>query len=87
MNDQCCGSSFCTSALVNGQPWGICADSIPRYSSSMVATLISSAVMQSSISMHDYYNDIYAYIWYFFVSVSQLYMDNQSAMNSHCPDF
>ena len=53
LNDQYSCRSFCISALVHDQPWSMSFDSMPMCSSSPVATHLSSAVMQSGISMHD----------------------------------
>ena len=44
--------SFCTSALINGQP-KIFSDRVIRYFSSVVADLTLSAIMQSGMAMHD----------------------------------
>ena len=49
--DQYGCSTFCTSAFVYGQPYNTYSESIPTWSSSGAANLISSDVMQSGISM------------------------------------
>ena len=46
-------SSFCTSALVDGQPYNTYSDHMLQCSSSIVIDIISSAVMQSGMSIHD----------------------------------
>ena len=51
LNDQYGCSSFCTSSFVYGQPCNTYSDSLPKSSSSAVAILIPSAVMQSGISL------------------------------------
>ena len=61
--------SFCTSALTVGQPCNTYSDSKLRCSSSMVTDLISSPVMQSGMSMHDYGIHGYVHSQHFFVSV------------------
>ena len=53
LNDQYACRSFCISALVDGQPQSSSSDSMPMCSSSSITILISSALMQSSMSMHD----------------------------------
>ena len=47
------GCTSSTSASVDGQPCITYTDSMPKCSSARVASLVSSAVMQSGISVHD----------------------------------
>ena len=69
LNDQYHYSSFCSSAFVDGYLQSTFYERMPRCSSCRVAILISSAVMQSVMTMHDsYYIDGYVHNRYFFVS-------------------
>ena len=54
LKDQYRCTSFWTSALVAGEPCSILFDSMPMDSSSMVVSLISSALLQSRIFVHAY---------------------------------
>ena len=86
LNDQYGCSSFCPSAFIDGQLQSKYSESRLKCTLTRVATLISSAGMQSSVSVHDwYYMDGCAYIWYFFVCMSWLCLGSQSAMNSYGP--
>ena len=53
LDEQYSYSSSCTLAVVNGQPYSTSSDSMPKCLLSSVAFLISSALMQSGMSMHD----------------------------------
>ena len=95
LNDQYGRSSFSTLAVSDRQPCITQSDSMLRCSSSIVADLISSAVMQSGMSVHDYGIYGYVYYQYFFISVSWLFLDSRSATTAvvqvcivllHCPD-
>ena len=68
-NDQYCCSSFCTSALVDGQPLRVISNSMPMCLSSSVSILIFSPVMQSDMSMHDYCIDVNTHAWNLFISI------------------
>ena len=81
----CC--SFCTSTFVDGQLWTTCSDRIPKCSSSSITILISSALMQSGMAIHNSIAlmimpipDISSYPF-----VLQLCLHSQSAMNSCGP--
>ena len=78
-------SSFCTSASVDDQPQSMSFDSMSRCSSSIVAILISSTVMQSGMSAHDYYIDDNPHAGYFFISVSWLFLDSLSVISNCGP--
>ena len=53
LNDQYSRSLFCTTAFASGQAETTNSARMPRYSSYTVAILLSSAVMQSGMSVHD----------------------------------
>ena len=53
LNGQYGFRSFCTSAFVKGQPCSMSSDSMPGCSSSSVAILISSSIIQFHVSVHD----------------------------------
>ena len=83
LKDQYGCISLCILALVDGQSQSTCSHKMPRCSLSRVATLISSAVMQSGISllisiilMFMYIPDISSFLF-----VLCLCPDNWSAMN------
>ena len=53
LNDQYGCISFHASAFVDSQPHNTYSDSLPKYLSCTIASLISYAVLQSSMSMRD----------------------------------
>ena len=65
LSDQYSFSSFCTFTFVDGQLWSTYYERILKCSLATVVNLISSAVMQSGMSVWQYYIDDYAHAWYF----------------------
>ena len=53
LNDQYGCRCLCTSALIDSQLWSMNSDSMPMCLLSIIANLISSAIMQSGMSVHD----------------------------------
>ena len=82
LNDQYGCNFFCTSAFVDGQPWNTWSERMLRCSLSGVATLITSAFMQSDISVHDYCIPGISLSLF----VSWFCLDSKSAMNSYVSD-
>ena len=82
-NDQFGYLSFCTSALVNGQPWSMSSESMPMCLSPSVAILIlpQMSCNPCMILLHLCNADV----WDFLISMWWLCLDSQSAMNSCGP--
>ena len=66
LNDQYACSFFCTSVLGSGQPQSASSDRM--LITNVVPVPISSTLIQSGMSMHDYCIDGNAHAWYFFIS-------------------
>ena len=69
VNDQYSCKSFCTSTLVSSLLFNMSSDTMAMFSSSSVAILTSYAIMQSGMSMNDYFINGNPHAWYFFVSL------------------
>ena len=85
LNNQYGCRSFCTSALVSGQLQSIHSGSMPKHLSPSVDILISSAVLQSGISKHEFMALMVIHMSEFLcLFVSRLSLDSQSVMNNCC---
>ena len=84
LNDQYGCGSFCTSALIHGPLCNVHSDSQYRCSSSVLADLISSALVHCGMSMCDSIAFMFMLIPCISLSlfVSWLCLDNQSLMNN-----
>ena len=87
LNDQHDYSSFCTSAPADEQPHNTYSDSISKFSLTIIANLISSAVMQFGVSVPDSIAFMVMLIPGISTSLffSRLCLDSQAAMKSCGP--